>query len=91
MKPPRKSVQIVESKRINGKVKQRVVQHIGVASDEAELEELKLYANSIKIKLELNGSLPLYDTNDIDITVEEPFRIAKHDLKIRPIKSTQSL
>jgi transposase len=66
---PRKSVQIVESKRIDGKVKQRVIQHIGVAADEAELEELKLFANSIKAKLELDGALPLYDPKDLDVTV----------------------
>jgi transposase len=66
---PRKSVQIVESKRIDGKVKQRVIQHIGVAADEAELEELKLFANSIKAKLELDGALPLYDPKDLDIAV----------------------
>jgi transposase len=66
---PRKSVQIVESKRIDGRVKQRVIQHIGVAADEAELEELKLFANSIKAKLELDGALPLYDPKDLDVTV----------------------
>lgn len=65
---PRKSVQIVESKRIDGKVKQKVVQHIGIASDEAELEELKLFANSIKAKLELDGALPLYNPKDLELT-----------------------
>lgn len=64
---PRKSVQIVESKRIDGKVRQRVVQHIGIAADDEELEELKLLANSIKAKLELDGALPLYDPDDLDI------------------------
>ena len=37
---PRKTVQIVESLRVDGKVKQRIVQHVGVASDDAQLEIL---------------------------------------------------
>jgi transposase len=64
---PRKSVQIVESKRIDGKVKQRVVKHIGVAADDKELEELKAFANSIKRKLEQDGTLPLYEPEDLNI------------------------
>ena len=67
---PRKSVQIVESKRIDGKVRQKVIKHIGVANDDKELEELKLLANSLKVKLELDGALPLYTTEEIDITAE---------------------
>ncbi|MGC9309962.1 MAG: IS1634 family transposase [Candidatus Nanoarchaeia archaeon] len=65
-KSPRKSVQIVESKRLDGKVKQRIVKHIGVAFDDDELEELKSLANSIKIKLELNEQLPLYTQKEIE-------------------------
>ena len=33
-KSPRKSIQIVESKRIDGKVKQRIVKHVGVAAND---------------------------------------------------------
>ena len=65
-KSPRKSVQIVESYRIEGKVRQRIVKHIGVAQDENELEELKSLANSIKIKLELDSQLPLYTPKEIE-------------------------
>ena len=43
-KSPRKSVQIVESKRIDGKVKQRIVKHVGVAANDEELVELKILA-----------------------------------------------
>jgi transposase len=74
---PRKSVQIVESKRIDEKVKQKVVQHIGIAADEAELEELKLLANSIKAKLELDGTLPLYDPQDLETTKSCTQKVAK--------------
>ena len=65
-KSPRKSVQIVESYRVDGKVRQRIVKYIGVAQDDSELEELKSLANSIKIKLELDGQLPLYTPKEIE-------------------------
>ena len=49
-KSPRKTVQIVESKRIDGKVKQRIVKYVGVAANNEELEELKL---SLKIMVNI--------------------------------------
>ena len=63
---PRKSVQIVHSQRVNGKVKQRIVKHIGIALNDEELEELKSLANSIKVKLELNEQLPLYSASEME-------------------------
>jgi len=63
---PRKSVQIVESKRVANKVKQTIVKHVGVANNEKELEELKLFANSLKNKLEQDGKLPLYTPEELD-------------------------
>ena len=38
---PRKAVQLVEGVRVDGKVRQRILRHLGVASDEAELARLK--------------------------------------------------
>lgn len=38
---PRKSVQIVASKRLGTKIRQEILRHVGVADDEAELERLK--------------------------------------------------
>lgn len=52
---PRKSVQIVESMRKKDKITQRIVRHVGVAMDEQELQQLKMLAETIKVKLE-NGS-----------------------------------
>lgn len=63
---PRKSVQIVENFRFSGKVKQKIVKHIGVALDDSELEELKSLAHSIKIKLEHDLQLPLYSIEDME-------------------------
>jgi hypothetical protein len=45
-KSPRKSIQLVESKRIDGKVKQKIIKHVGVAANDEELEELKLLVSS---------------------------------------------
>jgi len=59
-KSPKISVQVVESKRIGGKVRQRTVitppinKHIGVALNDEELKKLKALANSIKNKLKLD-------------------------------------
>ena len=64
-KSPRKSVQIVQSTRVNGKVKQTIVKHIGVAANDEELEELKSLANSIKIKLELRHILNVVSNRNI--------------------------
>ena len=77
---PRKSVQIVESRRINGKVRQKIIKHIGIALDDEQLEELKSLANSIKIKLELDSQLPLY-------TPEEVEKLEKYNRKTSRSKS----
>ena len=49
---PRQSVQIVESWREGGKVRQRIVRHVGIAADNQELEHLKSLAELIKAKIE---------------------------------------
>jgi transposase len=48
---PRKSVQICEGFRENGKVRQRVIRHVGVAQDEGHLSELKRLAETIKLQI----------------------------------------
>jgi transposase len=70
-KSPRKSVQIVSSYRIEGKVRQKIVKHIGIAKDDNELIELKALAESIKTKLELDGQLPFYNAQDIENMSQE--------------------
>lgn len=53
---PRKSVQVVENERdpITGKVKQRILRHLGVAFDEVEEEKLKKLASELIAKIELD-------------------------------------
>jgi len=48
------------------KVVQKIVKHIGVAFDEAGLEELKLLAKGIKMKLEMETQLPLYTPEELE-------------------------
>ncbi len=79
---PRKSVQIVHSERINGKVKQKIIKHIGIAYDENELEELKLYANRLKIELELKSQLPLYSVEEIE-TLEKKAKESKKEQEVK--------
>lgn len=74
---PRSSVQIVESSRVMGKVKQTIVKHIGVAQDNEELKELKLLGESIKRKLELENALPLFTPEEM----EEEINRAKKKLE----------
>ena len=49
---PRRSVQLVEAVRDGGKVRQRIVRHVGVAMDEDELERLRQLGEYVKAKLE---------------------------------------
>jgi len=57
---PKCSVQIVESKRVDGKVKQKIVKHMGTALEGEELESLKALAESVKLSIEQSGQLPLF-------------------------------
>jgi len=46
---PRKTVQIVSNQRVGTKVKQIIIRHVGVGSDEQEIQQLKLLAQKIII------------------------------------------
>lgn len=54
---PRRSIQICESYRIGGKVRQRILRHVGVANDQVHLQELKKLAEYLieQIKKERLG------------------------------------
>jgi len=62
---PRKSVQIVESYRKGEKVSQKIVRYVGIAMDDNELEQLKLLAESIKIKLEADNQQLLFSPEEL--------------------------
>jgi len=60
-----KYVQIVQSIRKGERVTQKIIRHIGVAYDEDELVQLKLLAESIRIKLEAGGQQFLFKPEEI--------------------------
>ena len=49
---PRQSVQIVESSRVNGKPRQKILRHVGVADSAEGLRQLKRLAEYIKADIE---------------------------------------
>lgn len=62
---PRKSVQICKNVRENGKVRQKVVRHVGIAENEIHLLELKNIAKMIKLQILEDEKGPfLIDKND---------------------------
>jgi len=87
---PRKSVQIVHSERVNGKVKQKIIKHVGIAYDDVELEELKLYANSLKAKLEAKGQLPLYSASEIESLAQKVYEVKVEKSKKEESSSKES-
>lgn len=54
---PRKSVQIVENQRdrMTGKVKQKILRHVGIAMDEVEEQKLRQLAEEIIAKMIVHG------------------------------------
>ncbi len=62
---PKKAVQIVESIRKGDKVSQKIIRHIGYALEDSELKQLKLLAESIKIKLEAGDQMLLFSPEQL--------------------------
>lgn len=61
---PRKSVQIVESVRVGDKVKQTILRHVGIATDDAELAKLLDVAEYIKAKIEYDHTPTLWSPEE---------------------------
>ena len=72
---PRRSVQLVEGARDGGKVRQRIVRHIGVAMDEDELERLRQLGEYVKAKLEDERQPLLFAPEKI---AEQVIRVGRH-------------
>ncbi len=75
---PRKSVQICENIRIKDKVKQKIVHHVGIAFDDAEIEKLKAYANELIPKILLERAKQSTQT--------DVFGFSEQDFSTRPLK-----
>ena len=64
---PRKSVQIVHSVRKGDKVTQKIIRYVGIAMDDKELEQLKLLAESIRLKLQDEGQELLFGPEELEL------------------------
>lgn len=62
---PRKSVQVVETYRVDGKVKQKIVRHIGIADDESALTSLLEIAHYEKAMLEAVHQPQLFSPEEV--------------------------
>lgn len=62
---PRKSVQIVASMRKGDTVAQKIVRYMGVAHSDEELEQLKQFAEMVKIKLEAGEQQMLFSPEEM--------------------------
>lgn len=62
---PRNSVQLVESYRKDGKIRQRIVRHVGIAMDNDELQRLRDLGEYVKAKLEAESQPTLFPAEDL--------------------------
>ena len=62
---PPQVVQLVESHRKDGKIRQRIVRHIGIAMDEDELQRLRDLGEYVKVKLEAESQPTLFPAEDL--------------------------
>jgi len=77
---PHKSVQIVESVRDNGKVRQRIVRHVGTAYNDIELVKLKDLAEHIKSNMEHEQQPRLFEPETLaEVAIEKRNQSQKED------------
>ena len=62
---PRKSVQIVASVRDGNKVRQKIMRHVSVAQNDAELAQLKELAEFIKTQMEEEHQPQLFPADEV--------------------------
>jgi transposase len=68
---PRKSIQIVEGIRVGGKVKQKIVHHVGIALDDREEQQLKDYGQQLIAKIETKRKNATQQTSLLPISESE--------------------
>lgn len=62
---PRKSVQIVQSIRSGSKVSQKIVRYVGIALNDEELKDLRVLAETIKVRLEQETQAGLFSPEEM--------------------------
>lgn len=90
---PRKSIQVVESKREKDKVKTKILRHVGIAMDDDEVEKLRQLGHDIIAKLtqereESSGQLRLFDEGQAPL---QPKRGRKPLKKLEDIVPVEQL
>lgn len=83
---PRKSVQLVEGVRAGGKVRQRIVRHVGVATDEAELVRLKELGEYLKARIGHERQPGLFPPEQVAEQVIEAGRVDAARPDARPLR-----
>ena len=68
---PRKSVQIVHSKRDGQRVRQVIVKHLGVAADDKELEMLESLGKFLIAKMELGEQGSLFTPAQVQLQLQD--------------------
>ena len=79
------SVQIVKNLKVEGKVKQKIIRHVGSATDKDEIEELKNLAEYILLKIDIAESkqLTLFSPEEIlKIIIESRSKNNKKSIKV---------
>ena len=82
---PRRSVQIVESRRRGNKVSQVILRHVGIALDASEQGELRRLAETIMARMEAEQSHPLPLFSAEDAVYKKSKRAAPATHPARPI------
>ena len=92
---PRKSVQVVENERDSktGKVKQRILRHVGIAFDEIEEEKLRQLALELIEKIELDRRKNPPQLQLFDSPIKEEFKdsIARNTRGRKPKKRIEEI
>ena len=79
------SVQIVKNMKVEGKVKQKIIRHVGSAIDKDEIEQLKNLAEYILLKFDIAESrqLTLFSPEEIlKIIIESRSKNSKKSVKV---------
>jgi len=86
-------VQIVQAIRKGDKVTQKIVRHVGVASDGGELDKLKLLAASMKVSLEARGQQFLFKPEDISkiAPCQKDYPDSDYDVNLKDLIEEQRL
>jgi transposase len=80
---PKRSVQIVKSERIGGKVSQKIVRHIGTGLDDIEIKKLVELAEYLKCKLEEESTPTLFTAETLsEMAIESRNRKTENEKKL---------